>query len=59
MPYAKKTDVFIAGHFYGNNAPYLFTRDDAKHPDFNINLVADISCDVDGPVASTLRGIDY
>ncbi|WP_347924823.1 NAD(P)-dependent oxidoreductase [Pontimicrobium sp. SW4] len=55
MPYAKETDVFIAGHFYGNNAPYLFTREDAKHKDFNINLVADISCDVDGPVASTLR----
>jgi len=55
MPYAKETDFFIAGHFYGNGAPYLFTRDDAKHPDFKINLVADISCDVDGPVASTLR----
>lgn len=55
MPYAKETDYFIAGHFYGNNAPYLFTREDAKHPQFNINLVADISCDVDGPVASTLR----
>lgn len=55
MPYAKQTDYFIAGHFYGNNAPYLFTREDAKHPDFRINLVADISCDVDGPVASTLR----
>lgn len=55
MPYAKETDFFIAGHFYGNNAPYLFTRADAKHPDFRINLVADVSCDVDGPVASTLR----
>jgi len=55
MPYAKETDFFIAGHFYGNNAPYFFTRDDAKHPDFNINLIAEISCDVDGPVASTLR----
>ena len=55
MPYAKETDFFIAGHFYGNNAPYLFTREDAKIPDFNINLVADISCDVDGPVASTLE----
>lgn len=55
MPYAKTTDVFIAGHFYGNNSPYLFTREDAKHQDFRINLVADISCDVDGPVASTLR----
>lgn len=55
MPYAKETDYFIAGHFYGNGAPYLFTRADAKHPDFNINLVADISCDINGPVASTLR----
>ncbi|MFC0605998.1 NAD(P)-dependent oxidoreductase [Winogradskyella pulchriflava] len=55
MPYAKETDYFIAGHFYGNNAPYLFTRKDAKHPDFKINLVADISCDIDGPVASTIR----
>ncbi|WP_179333178.1 NAD(P)-dependent oxidoreductase [Winogradskyella costae] len=55
MPYAKETDYFIAGHFYGNNAPYLFTREDAKHPDFKINLVSDISCDIDGPVASTIR----
>ena len=55
MPYAKQTDYFIAGHFYGNNAPYLFTREDAKHPDFRINLVADVSCDIDGPVASTIR----
>ena len=55
MPYAKESDYFIAGHFYGNNAPYLFTREDAKHQDFRINLVADISCDIDGPVASTIR----
>jgi hypothetical protein len=55
MPYAKETDFFVAGHFYGNGAPYLFTREDAKNPEFRINLVADISCDVDGPVASTLR----
>ncbi|WP_034060019.1 NAD(P)-dependent oxidoreductase [Lacinutrix jangbogonensis] len=55
MPYAKVTDFFIAGHFYGDGAPYLFTRAEAKHPEFKINLVADISCDIDGPVASTIR----
>jgi len=55
MSYAKETDFFIAGHFYGNGAPYLFTREDAKKAEFKISLVADISCDVDGPVASTLR----
>ncbi|PKG51102.1 NAD(P)-dependent oxidoreductase [Olleya sp. 1-3] len=55
MPYAKQTDFFIAGHFFGDGAPYLFTREDAKDPEFRINLVADISCDIDGPVATTIR----
>ncbi|MBA4746848.1 MAG: alanine dehydrogenase [Muricauda sp.] len=53
--FAKVTDFYIAGHFYGDGAPYLYTREDAKHPDFNIKVVADISCDIDGPVASTIR----
>lgn len=53
--FAKVTDFYIAGHFYGDGAPYLFTREDAKHPQFNIKVVADVSCDIDGPVASTLR----
>lgn len=55
MQYAKVTDYFIAGHFYGDGAPYLFTREDAKDPAFNISTIADISCDIDGPVASTIR----
>jgi len=55
MRFAKVTDYFIAGHFFGDGSPYLFTREDAKSNHFNIRLVADISCDIDGPVASTLR----
>ncbi|QCE41844.1 NAD(P)-dependent oxidoreductase [Psychroserpens sp. NJDZ02] len=55
MPYAKQTDFFIAGHFFGDGAPYLFTREDAKDPEFRITMVADISCDIDGPVATTIR----
>lgn len=53
--FAKVTDYYIAGHFYGQGAPYLYTREDAKHPDFKISVVADVSCDIDGPVASTIR----
>jgi len=53
--FTKVTDFYIAGHFYGQGAPYLFTRDDAKHPDFSIKVVADVSCDIDGPVATTIR----
>ncbi|MEM9143713.1 MAG: NAD(P)-dependent oxidoreductase [Bacteroidota bacterium] len=55
MGFAQATDLYIAGHFYGDGAPYLFTRENAKHPDFRIKVVADISCDIDGPVATTLR----
>src|SRR5690606_26258173 len=39
--FAKVTDLYMAGHFYGQGAPYLFTREDARHPDFKINVVAD------------------
>ena len=53
--FAKVTDFYIAGHFYGQGAPYLFTTEDAKHEDFKIKVVADISCDIDGPVASTIK----
>ena len=53
--FARVSDIYIAGHFYASGAPYLFTREDAKKEDFKIEVVADISCDIDGPVASTLR----
>ncbi len=53
--FTKVTDLYIAGHFYGDGAPYLYTREDVKHPEFNIKVVADISCDIDGPVATTIQ----
>ncbi|MGX1929706.1 NAD(P)-dependent oxidoreductase [Flagellimonas sp. 2504JD4-2] len=53
--FAEVTDFYIAGHFYGDGAPYLYTREDAKHPDFKIKVVADVSCDIDGPVATTIK----
>ena len=55
MRFAKCTDFFIAGHFYDNAAPFLYTREDCKSDDFYIKVVADVSCDIDGPVASTIR----
>jgi alanine dehydrogenase len=55
MRFAEVTDFFIAGHFFGDGSPYLFTREDAKKQNFKIKYVADISCDIDGPVASTIR----
>lgn len=55
MRFSEVTDYYIAGHFYGDGAPYLYTRNDVKSSDFNIKVVADVSCDVDGPIATTLK----
>ena len=53
--FAKVSDLFIAGHFYGQGAPGFYTAEDVKSPDFNIKYVADISCDINGPIATTIR----
>ena len=55
MDYAIHADIFIAGHYYSSGSPYLFTREDAKNPDFNLKVVADVSCDINGPVACTIK----
>lgn len=53
--FTKVIDMFIAGHFYGNGAPQILTRAALADPDCRIKVVADISCDIDGPVACTIR----
>jgi len=53
--YSAVADMYISCHYWDSNAPFIFTREDAKQDSFNMKVVADISCDIDGPVASTLR----
>jgi alanine dehydrogenase len=53
--FTKVSDIFIAGHFYANDAPYILTREMLQGNDCNIKVVADISCDVNGPIACTIK----
>lgn len=53
--FTKVADVMITGHFYGNDAPFILTREMLKVKDNKIKVVGDVSCDVDGPIACTLR----
>ncbi len=55
MDFAKVADMYVACHYWDSKAPFIFTREDMKSPDWNIKVVADISCDIDGPVACTIR----
>ncbi len=53
--FTKVADIFMAGHFYGNDAPVILSQEMLKAPDCKIKVVADISCDVDGPIACTIK----
>jgi len=53
--FTKVSDVFVAGHFYGNDAPIILSREMLLANDNKIKIVADISCDVDGPIACTIK----
>ncbi len=55
LEYAEHADMYIACHYWAEGSPFIFSREEARDPRFNVKLVADISCDIDGPVASTLR----
>jgi len=53
--FTKVADVYIAGHYYGDGAPYIFTAEAAKAQDNKIRVVGDISCDIAGPVVTTIK----
>lgn len=53
--FAKVADMFIAGHFYAEGAPKLLSIENLKDPNFMIRYIADVSCDIDGPISSTIR----
>lgn len=55
LRFTRVTDFFIAGHFYGQGAPVFFNAEDTRSPDFKIKYIADISCDINIPIASTIR----
>lgn len=53
--YAATADMYIACHYWSSSSPGILTAEDMKQPDFRLKVVADISCDVAGPIASTIR----
>jgi alanine dehydrogenase len=56
-PYTKCTDLMINGIYWEPGVPAFFKRDQMKHPDFTIQVIADITCDIapDSSIPSTLR----
>jgi len=53
--FTKVSDIYFAGHFYAEGAPVILSREMLNAGDCKLKVVADISCDVKGPIACTLR----
>ena len=53
--YLKEANMYIPCHYWSSKADFIFTREDLKKDNIKLSVVADISCDIDGPIACTLR----
>jgi len=55
MKYAQVAEMYISCHFWAKGSPLIISNEAIKSSTFNIKIIGDISCDVDGPIASTIR----
>lgn len=55
LPYTKVSDILITCHFWDPKSPVFMTREDMQSHDFCIKLIADVSCDLNGPIPTSLR----
>jgi alanine dehydrogenase len=53
VKYAKVADILIAAAYWDIKAPVLFKREDMLQPDFQIKVIADITCDIQGSIPAT------
>jgi len=53
--YVPITDMYIPCHYWNSNSPKIITKGDLASQSNRISVIADISCDIADPIASTLR----
>lgn len=54
-PYYKKANVMVNAVFWKEGIEPFFTHEEMKRSDFAVQVISDITCDVPGPLPSTLR----
>ncbi|MGW8314123.1 MAG: NAD(P)-dependent oxidoreductase [Bacteroidales bacterium] len=55
LPYATRSDLLVTCHFWDPRSPVMLTREMLAGGTVPIRTIADISCDINGPIASTIR----
>jgi len=55
LRFAHQADLLLNGTFWDLGSEPFFTLEQMNTKNFNIKVIADISCDVHGPIPSTIR----
>jgi saccharopine dehydrogenase (NAD+, L-lysine-forming) len=53
--FAAVANMYISCHYWDKRAPGIVLAEDIKKPEWKIDVIADISCDINGPIVSTIR----
>lgn len=53
--FLSKSDLYIPCHFWSNKSDYIIKKEDLQAPDVRLSVLADISCDINCAIASTIR----
>lgn len=53
--FTNTADILVAGAYWDPGAPKLWERKDMQKDQFKIRLIADITCDMDGSIPSTIK----
>jgi saccharopine dehydrogenase (NAD+, L-lysine forming) len=54
-PYYKRADIMVNAVFWRKGIEPFFSHEEMKRSDFRIKVISDITCDVPGPLPSTIR----
>lgn len=55
LKYAEVSDILMAAAYWDSRAPRLFEMENISSDDFNISVIADITCDINGSVPTTVK----
>lgn len=55
LRYARMAQIYLACHFWDPRGPKILSKDDLRDPALTLQVIADVSCDIGGPIDSTLR----
>jgi alanine dehydrogenase len=53
--YSRHCDLLIHCSYWNPTAPVLFTKEEMRAPDFRVSVIADVTCDLNGSIPSTLK----